>query len=130
MVSGISDMGRHFHLFGLMLCCGETTDDYAFFSRFIRYGVERTTGNKMIVDKLIADAAAAIHNGFEQVFNDYVFIVIMCFFHVVFNFNKRKFVDSTNKPIIREDMEFLHMAYSREVFEAGSKLFIQKWIEK
>lgn len=44
--------------------------------------------------------------------------------------NKRKFNDPTKKSITRDDMEFLHMAYSKEVFEAGGFLFLQKWIDK
>lgn len=130
LVVGASDMGGHFHMLGLMLACSETSDDYEFLFRSLRFGVENIIKGKMTVSVSISDAAGAIHNGFNRVFSDFDFDTVMCYFHVVLNFNKRKFNDAENKSKIRDDMEYLKMAHSKEVFEAGGSLFVQKWMDK
>lgn len=55
---GASDMGGH--LFGMMLSCGETTEDYHFLFQSLRFGVERIVKEKMDVSVLIADATMAL----------------------------------------------------------------------
>lgn len=128
---GTSDMGGHFHLLGLMLATSETANDYEFLFRALRHGVEDILKKKIDISVLVSDAAAAIHNGFDRVFNDFDFETIMCYFHVILNFNKRKFNNaSENKQPIRDDIEHLKMAHSKDVFAAAHPLFIQKWAEK
>lgn len=60
LVVGASDMGGHFHMFGLMLACSETSDDYEYLFRSLRFGVENIVKGKMKVSVSISDAAAAI----------------------------------------------------------------------
>lgn len=126
LACGTSDKGGHFHLFGLMLATNETSEDYEFMFNSIIKGVS-VVFNKQIEPKiLIAHAAAAIKNGFENAFKTVV-VIIMCWFHVVLNFHKRKFDKPENEDTIKDDLRQLHLTYNEELFEIGSQLFLQKW---
>ncbi len=75
----------------------------------------------------MADASAAITNGFESTFGE-DFIRLMCFFHV------KKCVDSRIRHLKKEDknglesdISLLQLAASPEGFKIASQLFLQKW---
>lgn len=66
-----TDMGGHFHLFGLMLTSNETTQDYEFLFNSIVEGVQLIHNHHLQnqIKTLIADGALKIKNGFDLVFD-------------------------------------------------------------
>lgn len=125
LACGTSDAARHFHLFGLMLSSNEKTADFECMFESLRFGVETVYNKVMKPEILISDAAHAIQNGCQKVFGPLV--VTMCWFHVVLNFHKRKFNHPENEDLMKDDLRHLHLAYSEDVFEIGSQLFLKKW---
>lgn len=127
---GISDADKHFHLSGLAITSGETTADYKFLFDSLQLGVKAVTNEDLKVDKLIADMAKAITEGFVQSFGSTQFTRIHCFAHVMTNVEKQKFNTSDNKEAIKADIRKLQLVHSKDLFELGWKFLAGKWKEK
>lgn len=126
MVVGTTDMGGHFHLIRLMLSTNETTDDFSTMFKAVNDGVTKIFQKEIKPEALITDASGAIQNAFRNTFgNDPT--IIMCWFHVMLNFNKRKLNNHANRDAMREDLRKLKLSYSEDVFNVGSRLFLEKW---
>lgn len=124
------DYQQHFHLIGIMVTKGETAADFAFGFNAIKKGmllVEPETVFKPNI--LMADASAAIGNGFKQEFPEYL-TILMCFFHLMQAIDRRKLADNANKKDIKNDIQILKKSSSKSLFDTGSRLFIDKWKAK
>lgn len=53
--------------------------------------------------------------------------IIMCFFHVLLNIRKHKFVNGKNRNPLKADLKVLHLCDSRLKFHNGCALFLRKW---
>lgn len=129
LVFGTTDAQRAFHIIGLGISYGETADEYAFCFKAIKDLTFRVLGKEIGFDILVSDAAAAIQNGFEEVFpgRDKV----SCYFHL----KKRvegydKFKSKGNKESIISDIEKLQLSPSAGAFQHAVHLFITKWKRK
>lgn len=88
---------------------------------------------KSIQPKILVGDAAPIRNGFGRngfgrAFGDDN-VTTMCRFHVVLNFHKRAFNNPNDEIKMKEDLRQLQTSYSKEVFDIGKQLFLQKWSE-
>lgn len=83
LVVGASDYAKHFHLSGLAICSSESTADYEFLFRSLKMGVELVTSNAFNPKIIIADAAPAITNGFNNVFGADGTVRINCYAHLL-----------------------------------------------
>lgn len=130
LVFGTTDLDstQHFHMVALMLCKNETEDDYRFGFNAIKTAMDRVHNRLFEPKYLMADAAAAIHNGFRKVYGDNT-TVLMCFVHMKRNVekNKTKLIAKENLQPILTDIDNLKMAFAKDVFDVGCKLFLEKW---
>lgn len=125
IVVGATDFGGHFHLLGLMLATNETGDDFRSMFRALEDAVANVHEQNMEPGGLISDGAGAIHIGFKDTFGEGLKI-IMCWFHVMQNFNKYKLNDAANRDSMRDDLRKLKLSYNEEVFVIGSRLLLEK----
>lgn len=126
LVVGVSDLDKHFHLSGLAICYGETTDDYRFLFESLKIGIGLVCNENFDPDYVIGDAAAAITGGFVATFGT-LFQRVYCFAHLMMNVDKRKYRSSENKQQIKNDIRKLKFSYNKRIFDIGCKLFLEKW---
>lgn len=131
IVVGSTDMTRRFHLIGLVITSNETAADYEFTFKSVKLGIQKFAKVAELIPRgLVADADAAIHNGFRVVFPDQQIKIIMCFAHVMSNIQRKyKFNSQDNKQGIMEDVRKLHLAADERAFKMGCNLFMEKWVE-
>ena len=131
LVVGTTDKQCAFHPFGISLCMNEQTNDYEFMFKSIQLTVERLYNIFYCPVILVADASAAITNGFINVFN-VIEKRIMCWFHVTKNMDSHlnTIKDKQNKAQLRLDIEFIQLLKNEEIFDAAIQLFIKKWKSK
>lgn len=122
---GISDRCRKFHLIAIGFSSQETSEQFEFCFRTIKDGVADLFDHKLNFQALMSDAAGAIKNGFEAIF-PYA-LKITCWFHVEEAIRKRKLNDARNKDLIMKDLRILRLSSNAEIFNVGTKLFINKW---
>lgn len=128
---GSTDMAQSFHLTGLVITSHENTSAYEFAFKAMKDGIERITTKVIQPSALVADADAAIHKGFANVFGTQHSTVVMCVTHVFRNVQtKYKFNDRANKPLLMDDLRKLRQAVSERKFKVGCKLFAKKWSKK
>lgn len=127
---GVTDINKAFHFTGLTLSCKEKTADFEFSFNALKQGIHSIT-RKEFPGKpltLVSDADPAIHRGFENCFNEWVSLIIMCYFHVTLNVQtKYKFHGPANKKAFKEDLYVLHICSSEQRFDEGCRLFVRKW---
>lgn len=127
LVTGTTDINQHFHLLGISISTYETENDFAFMFKAVKDGIFRIVGKEFSPKFLVADAAPSIQNGFKRIFGDNNILVIMCYFHVIKNFNDRKYKRQQNKTAMKEDLEKLHYVYDDELFDIASNFYVKKW---
>lgn len=128
LIIGSTDAAKKFHFIGMTITSHENASAYEMSFRSVRKGILENTGNLWKPEALVADADPAIHNGFHAAFEDESLPVIMCYSHVMRNVQtKYSFSVKQNKPLMMNDIRVLHLAYSKEIFDIGCKLFIEKW---
>lgn len=128
IVIGTTDKARKFHLVGLALTKRETADDYRFVFESIKNGMMTVSGRNIIARTVVSDAAPAIFNGYAKVF-DHPTVRIMCWYHVMYNFQKYKFNSQANRKLAKEDLQQMHLLYDEKIFDQAAKLFVQKWTD-
>lgn len=126
---GTTDMEQRLHLLGLAISTYERAEDYEFMFDTIQDAMRKVSNNDVIKPRaLMADGAAAIHNGFRKSFAHIENKrVLMCWYHVLHNVNKQKFRKPKNKDAIKRDLYSIHFLYSEELFDEAMKLFREKW---
>lgn len=85
-------------------------------------------GTTDIVDFTVLDGSTALQNAVRDTFGDDP-TIIMCWFYVMMNFNKRKLNNNANRDAMREDIRKLKLSYSEDVSNVGRRLFLEKWKE-
>lgn len=124
---GTTDFHKAYDAFGLAVCTYEKTEDFHFVFKGIKDGLLRIFGFEMVQTTLVADAAFAIINAFIEVFGQNA-VIIMCWYHFKAAMKEHlTLVKATNREAILEDIEFLHLASSEEIFRYAVKAFIDKW---
>lgn len=124
-------MAQSFHLIGLVITSHENTSAYELAFNAMKSGIERVTTKVIKPSALIADADAAIHNGFRNVFNTDDATVVMCVAHVFRNVQtKYKFADRANKKPLMDDLRKLRHSVNERSFKMGCKLFVKNWTKK
>lgn len=124
---GTTDWDKAYHPYGLCVCSYEQSDDFKFLFQGIKDGTQNILGHKMEQKAIVCDAAFAIINAFKEVFGNDV-IVIMCWFHAKVAMEKHlMIVKKENQKEIMDDIEFLHIASTPEIFDSATGLFMQKW---
>lgn len=124
---GTTDLEKAYHAFGLAVCTNEKTEDFVFVFNGMKEGLLRIVGYEMVQTALVADAAFAIINAFKEVHGSDV-IIVMCWYHAKTAMEEHlTLVSVANREQIMEDIEFLHIASSGELFRKAVKLFIDKW---
>lgn len=127
IVVGCSDSAGKFHLGGIMVSSHENGDAFACAFQGFREGIEKFANKRIDPEYLVADADAAIHNGFHTVF-DKDNRVIMCYAHVMRNVNKKyTFAKKDNKKELLNDLRSLHKSGTEDTFSQGCELFVDKW---
>ena len=114
------------------MCCNETEDAYSFIFNAIKTSVSSIYDYDFQPTCLIADAADAITNGFENVFLE-LLRRVMCWFHMKKAYEDHptfKIIKSPNKEHIMQDINTLQLSESTEIFEAAYELFKDKWLHK
>lgn len=125
---GISDQDKHFHLCGIAITSSESANDFEFLFDSLQHGVAKATNSDLKPEKLVADLAIPITNGFDRSFEiDYT--RIYCFAHVMMNVEKFNFNDIANKEPIKNDLRTLQLMSNKQWFDIGWKLFARKWKE-
>lgn len=128
-VIGCSDMNRRFHPLAIMVSTNEKWEDYSFLFKAVAHAIQIVWNVELQPNFLIADAAPAISKGFKHAFpncNDSN--IIMCWYHVAYNFNKHALKNNANRDFIKTDLNQLHLAYNESLFVIGWRLFEKKWI--
>lgn len=128
IVIGTTDNARKFHLVGLALTKRETADDYRFAFESVKNGMMAVNERTIKARAVISDAAPAIFNGYAKVF-DHLTVRIMCWYHVMYNFQKYKFNSQANRKLAKEDLNKMHLLYDEKIFDQAAKLFVQKWTD-
>lgn len=64
IVCGTTDMGRHFHHFGVSVCVNERQEDFAFVFKTLKEAVQKIYSKDLDFDILISDAAGKIKRVF------------------------------------------------------------------
>lgn len=129
LLVGMTDANRKFHLFGVCVSTHERTADFEFMFRAVKAAVLNIYSVEVKPRRLVADAAFAIQNGFELVF-ELLNAVIMCWAHLRRAVSKKicEFIrDKKSQNQFLADLDKLQLAKSPTVFEKASELFIQKW---
>lgn len=67
LISGGTDMDRHFHPYGINICTNEKTEDFIFVFKSLVESL-KTLGEELNVNTLISDASNSIRNAFKKVF--------------------------------------------------------------
>ncbi|CAF0964252.1 unnamed protein product [Adineta steineri] len=128
LIIGTTDLNKVFHPFGLAICTNEKTKDFEFIFRSVQIGMKKINKELLNPTALVADAADAIKNGFQNVFNN-EYNHIMCWSHMKTKIdNYVCHID--NKDIAKEiihDIELLHLSNSTVVFKLATILFFKKW---
>lgn len=110
---------RKFHPIAYMVSKHETADDFAFGFKAIRSAMLFETNTNFSPEYLMADAAAAVGNGFKRVFGDEN-TVLMCEAHMKRAVDRRKFNDADNhKEPLKADLDKLKLAYNDTSFRQG-----------
>lgn len=130
LVIGISDCDKRFHLCGIGITSSERTEDFKFLFESLQIGVINACNEDINPKALVADAAAAITNSFDQAFDDIEHDRVYCFAHMMTNVETQSFDRAENKELIKDDLRSLQLAPSKNIFEAGWKLLIAKWSKK
>jgi hypothetical protein len=138
LVVGTTDKVKRFHPFGIGVTSTETCVDFAFIFNAIAKGVLALTGDTYRPQVLIADAAAAITNGFCAAYSYDAqrsvleFVRIMCWAHVNINCDKKvKAVNDANfRKFLMQDICQMQLADNHEMFIKSFELFKKKWSEK
>ena len=131
LLVGTTDFEKQFHPFGVMLTKNEDKEDYAFMFQSVKDLSEKIFEYDYEPTILLADAAAAITNGFELVFIELQKRII-CWFHV--SKAIRKYLDCVKDQKIKceiyfDIVEFQHNI-SIEQFIPVARLMITKWQTK
>lgn len=128
---GTTDKDQTFHLLGLGISTHERAEDYGFLFDTVQRTIQRITNSAISSRVLMADGAAAIHNGFQESFAHLENLrIMMCWYHVLYNVNKQKFRSPENKELIKKDLTNIHYLCSEELFDQAFELFVKKWLEK
>lgn len=127
---GTTDWDKAYHPYGLSVCSNEKTDDFKFLFQGIKNGAQNILNHKIEQKAIVCDAAGAIINAFIEVFGDEV-IVVMCWYHAKVAMEEHlTMVKNENQQEIMSDIEFLHIASTREMFDNAVLLFMHKWMSK
>lgn len=70
LVCGTTDMGRHFHPFGVGVCVNERQEDFKFIFQTIKDSARRIFNTELNFEVLISDAAGKfLHSHLLYIFN-------------------------------------------------------------
>ena len=104
IVCGTIDKGKHFHPFGLLLTKTEQERDFAYFFKTVKSMIQAVYDYDYEPNRLLADAADAITNGFKLVYKNLI-TRLVCWAHVKSNIEKRiKSCDSKYRDEILDDV--------------------------
>lgn len=127
LVLGTCDQAKQFHPITFMLAQGETEEDYTYLLRKTRFVLQNISDCSVQPDAVIADGAAVITNAVTNVFGDTVGRG-MCWAHCIRKVDERlRSVSSPHKEALREDICFLQLSSSTEVFNKTTQMFFGKW---
>ena len=107
----------------------EQATDFEFVFRSIKENLSKIYDYNYEPTTLIADNAAAITNGFEQVFSQSFTKRVSCWAHVIRNVDGQlKTIKNETKRIqIRMDICNIQSSISKSLFDRGLELFFNKW---
>lgn len=125
---GCTDMQRRFHPFFFGIATSEKHQDYVFMFESLKSGMA-THFNFIYEPKvLVADAAPAISNAFESVFNtNSKAVIVMCYTHVMTNIQKQSFSSTILKEQVISDIRALHAAPHPLIYKKAQNLFVLKY---
>lgn len=128
LVFGATDKtpDQKFHLIAIMISKTETAADFEFGFKSIRSAMLFNANMNFNPEYLMADAAAAIGNGFHSVFGDDR-EVLMCESHMKRAVDRRSFASQNNRTPLKSDLDKLKLSYNENVFRNGCQLFLEKW---
>lgn len=111
LVIGVTDLNKKFHLCGICVAFGETTQDYQFLFNALKSGVIAVTGKELEPKAVIADADRAISAAIPLSYEDNMPVRVNCFFHLMANVEKRSFASAKNKEDIKNDIRALRNSF-------------------
>lgn len=124
---GTTDYNKEYHPFGILITKTETEDDFEFMFRSIKDLVKAIYRVEYKPTILLADAAPAITNGFERVFE--LTKRVFCWFHVKKAIEKEsnKIEDKETRSQIMNDIIQFHHYVQTDSFKTVAKLMLTKW---
>lgn len=127
LVVGTTDLNQHFHLLGISIGKHQDATNYSFLFQSLKDAVFKTHGWVLAPSVLVSDSAAAIRNGFKEVFGSCQHV--MCWFHVKKNImDKIKSLKSLNVPSeLVTDIDTLQRCRTPAMFSEACVLYNQKW---
>lgn len=128
MVLGTIDRAKRFHPLVYACCSHETGLDFEFIFKSVKDAIKIHFDHDFEPEVIIADGSDAIRNGFYNTFKSAV-LDVMCYVHVLRNCCKQPFASKTNKSLIIEDIQKMHLSPNKSTFSMMSKLFCEKWAE-
>lgn len=129
LLVGTTDADRRFHLIGISVSTNEKTEDFEFLFKTMKKVVFDIYGVELKPTTLICDAAAAIRNGFRNIFGAEM-EVIMCWAHMRRATAKKlpQFIRDTKKQNeFLADIDNLQISKCRDDFKRACELFLDKW---
>ena len=84
LLTGTTDIMKHFHPFGLAITSHETSEDFAFVFNSLKDVASKVLDGFIYCPKIVvADGAESITNGFSTAFSSFFERRVMCFAHVI-----------------------------------------------
>ncbi|CAF0708145.1 unnamed protein product, partial [Brachionus calyciflorus] len=126
ITGGTTDRNKHLHPIGIAITRHETEEDFGFFFSSIKETYERVYQKPINFTSLIADNAAAIHNGFKRVFD--LKLRVNCWAHVYRNIQTHmKSFSKLQMTRILDDIKQIQKIFDENLFPTAIKLFQEKW---
>ena len=128
LIIGTQDIEHRFRPIAMALSKHERQKYYEFILRNINAALEKYYCYSWKVDFVMGDASESIYNASIAVFGN-SHRHGMCSVHVFRNVEKKiaSFVPTKFRKDLRSDLKFLENLPSTSLFEAGIKLFEEKW---
>lgn len=125
IVVGFLDRQKHFHVVAVVVTSNERRAEYRFVFQSIKMATERESDQIFKPNIILTDHAAAIRNGFFDVFGPSKNVI--CSVHMLRKIRERKYSSKENKNLILDDVRILQRSSDAQKFDRAVILFLEKW---
>ena len=127
LVIGLSDFTKQFHPFGWCLSSGETSKDFEFLILSAKQGLQNIYNIQFLPSFIMGDAAESITNAINRI--DSNIGRAMCWYHMItrIDIHLIHIKNLSIRRVIRNDIESIQLAESKEEFNVMIMLFKKKY---